>query len=352
MQRSQIQRRNSANIPQVSRPSGLRPRALSGLLALIAALMISPGGRVCGTENQAGSPPPASTSSLTTGQTTTATSPAQAASNQPSSAPTAPPAAAAAATAATAAPESVAAPPGPPLPLFRNSHPRRSVHINRSWQLIGGVGVHTVHINQRARQVRVMVGFAAGADPRRGYFPRENFCHIVQRYQPRVAINGTYFHLLNGHPTGSIVRYGQFLYDGRWGTTVALNRDGEVTVHYKSGTYGRHLKWDDVEHALTTGPTLVRDGQLWLNPGAEGFRDPGVLGTARRSALGLTRDNRLVLVVVTTPISLNKLAHIMLRLNCQAAVNLDGGSSSALYCNGQYLTMPQRRLSNVLLVYD
>lgn len=238
-------------------------------------------------------------------------------------------------------------------PLFRNNQPQRSVHVYRGWQLIGGVGVNVVHVNLRPDNVRLMVGFAAGADPRRGYFPRENFYRIVKRYQPRVAINGTYFHLLNGQPTGSIVRHGEFLYDGRWGTTIALDRHGDVTFHYKSGTYGRHLDWSNVEHALTSGPTLVRDGKVWLYPRAEGFRDPRVLvGTARRSAIGLTWDNRLVLVTVHRPITLNKLANIMLRFSCKAAVNLDGGSSSALYSNGQFVTVPQRRLSNVLLVYD
>lgn len=312
LRRSQKRRKNWHKKRVSSRHVGsLRPRLLFGLV-LMAGLMIGAGRQVTGPES--------------------------AGENRASSHPAG--AAAAAVNPTTS-------------PLFRNSQPQRSVHVNRSWQLIGGVGVNVVHVNLRPANVRLMVGFAEGADPRRGYFPRENFHRIVKRYQPRVAINGTYFHLLNGQPTGSIVRHGEFLYDGRWGTTIALDRQGDVTFHYKSGTYGRHLDWSNVEHALTSGPTLVRDGKVWLYPRAEGFRDPRVLvGTARRSAIGLTWDNRLVLVTVHTPISLNKLANIMLRFSCQAAVNLDGGSSSALYCNGQFVTLPQRRLSNVLLVYD
>ncbi|MEN6302115.1 MAG: phosphodiester glycosidase family protein, partial [Armatimonadia bacterium] len=73
---------------------------------------------------------------------------------------------------------------------------------------------------------------------------------------------------------------------------------------------------------------------------------------ARRSALGLTWDDKLVLVTVHTKISLNKLSHIMLRLGCTEAAALDGGSSTALYCNGEFISKPSRRLSNVLLVYD
>lgn len=237
-------------------------------------------------------------------------------------------------------------------PVFRNSRKQRTEHVGRTWELIGDVGVNVVHVDVRAPNVRIVPGFAANADPLRGYFPRERFYRTVEHYQPRVAINGTYFHLLNGQPTGPIVRHGTMLYDGRWGVTVCFDDKGCVTFRPQSGTYGRHRGWEGVYNAICTGPTLVRDGKLWLHPRQEGFRDPSVLGEARRSALGLTWDGKLLLVTVHSQISLNKLGNIMLRLNCKQAVNLDGGSSSALYCNGEYVTKPSRRLSNVLLVYD
>lgn len=235
---------------------------------------------------------------------------------------------------------------------FENSTKARTDHVWRTWEEIGGVGVNIVYINTKPQNVRFLTGFGAGADPVRGYFPREDFYRTVKRYKPRVAINGTYFHMLNGHPTGAIVRHGEFLYDGRWGTTICIDREGHVSFRYQSGTMGRHRKLAGVENAISTGPTLVRDGRLYLHPRKEGFKDPSVLGTARRSALGLTSDDRLVLVTVHTPISLNKLANIMLALDCKDAANLDGGSSSGLYCNGEFVTKPRRALSNVLLIYD
>lgn len=238
-----------------------------------------------------------------------------------------------------------------PIP-FKNTSKQRSSHIARTWQLLGGVGVNAVYINTSPTNVRFLTGFGAGADPVRGYFPREDFHRTVRRYVPRVAINGTYFHMINGQPTGAIVRHGEFLYDGRWGTTICIDKEGRVTFRYQSGTYGRHRGWKGVENAITTGPTLVRKGSFWLQPRGEGFKDPRVLGKARRSALGLTADKKLVLVTVHTPISLNKLGHIMLRLGCSDAAALDGGSSTGLYCNGEFISKPNRRLSNVLLVYD
>lgn len=239
-----------------------------------------------------------------------------------------------------------------PLLWYRNTTVQRSAQVARDWRLIGGVGVNVVWVDVTQPHVRCVMGLAEGADPERGYFPRENFYRTVARYQPRAAINGTFFHILNGQPTGSVMRHGKLLYDGRWGTTIMIDRQGHVRFRYRSGTYGHKLDWKGVYNAITTGPTLVRDGRVWLHPREEGFRDPRVLGKASRSAIGLTGQNKLVLVTVHTPVSLNKLAHIMLRLGCTHAANLDGGSSSALYCNGRYVTTPKRRLSNVILVYD
>jgi exopolysaccharide biosynthesis protein len=218
--------------------------------------------------------------------------------------------------------------------------------------LIGGVGVNIVWVDTSQPNVRCVVGLPSGADPVRGYFPRDDFAHIIARYRPRAAINGTYFHLGNGQPTGSLMRHGAFLYDGRWGTTITTDRQGRVRFHYRSGTHGHNLDWRGVYNAITTGPTLVRDGRVWLHPKAEGFRDRRVLGKARRSAIGLTWSSKLVLVTVHTPVTLDKLANIMLRFSCKAAANLDGGASSGLYCQGQFVTRPARRLSNVILVYD
>ncbi len=243
-----------------------------------------------------------------------------------------------------------AAAPLPPLPVFGNCTPNRSPHVVRSWQIIGGVGVNVVTVNTAAPTVRVMPGFARNADPKRGCFPQESFYRIVARYQPRVAINGTYFNLQNGQPTGTIVRYSQFLYQGRYGTAVCFDEAGKVQFRFPGS--GEPIGFGECVHGISTGPTLVRDSALYLHPREEGFTDPSVLGKARRSVIGLTSHDKLILVTVHTPVTLNKLAHIMLRLGCKSAANLDGGSSSALYSNGLYVTVPRRKLSNVILVYD
>ena len=235
------------------------------------------------------------------------------------------------------------------VPPFGNTTPNRSPHVTRTWQMIGGVGVNVVWIDPEAPTVRVMVGFARNAHPQGGYFPFESFYSFVNRYQPRAAINGTYFNLGNGQPTGTLVRFDTYLYQGRCGTAICFDENGKVGFRFPDGSsHG----FSGIKHAICTGPTLVKDAALYLHAREEGFTDPGVLGTARRSAIGQTCSDKLIFVTVNTPITLNKLANIMLKLGSRHAANLDGGSSSALYSNGVYVTKPSRRLSHVILVYD
>jgi exopolysaccharide biosynthesis protein len=44
------------------------------------------------------------------------------------------------------------------------------------------------------------------------------------------------------------------------------------------------------------------------------------------------------------------MAHIMLNLGAQQAMNLDGGSSSGLWCRGKSIVSPGRLLSNAILI--
>ncbi len=235
------------------------------------------------------------------------------------------------------------------VPPFGNTTSNRSPHVSRTWQMIGGVGVNVIWINTAASTVRVLPGFAHNAHPQRGYFPFESFRSFVERYQPRAAINGTYFHLSNGQPTGTLVRFDTYLYQGRHGTAICFDETGDVAFRFPDGTA---QSFRGIRHAICTGPTLVKNGALHLRAREEGFSDPAVLGTARRSAIGQTHSGKLVFVTVHTPITLNKLANIMVKLGCRHAANLDGGSSSALYSNGLYVTKPSRALSHVILVYD
>jgi uncharacterized protein YigE (DUF2233 family) len=235
----------------------------------------------------------------------------------------------------------------------RNTEAERSSHILREWRLVGGVGVNIVTVNPRADNVRIGIGLAKGTILSEDRFGRENFRRMVERLRPRVAINGTYFHLRNNEPVGALVMEGVLIYDGLCSSSLIVADTGEVHIEHHGLAYGRHIGWPvNVRTAVCSGPTLVDKGHIHLDPYDEGFGDPAIFFRARRSAVGVTAEGKMLLVTVETPITWNKLANIMLQLGATEAMNLDGGGSSALYSNGQFITQPQRPLTNLLLVYD
>ncbi|HEY0393743.1 MAG TPA: phosphodiester glycosidase family protein [Candidatus Elarobacter sp.] len=101
--------------------------------------------------------------------------------------------------------------------------------------------------------------------------------------------------------------------------------------------------------AIGCGPRLVTNGRVTVDPAAEGFRDPKILyDSAARSAVGLTRDGRLILA--TSDGTTRQMADVMLRLGAWDAMALDGGASAGLWYNGRYVTAPGRLLNNALLI--
>lgn len=81
----------------------------------------------------------------------------------------------------------------------------------------------------------------------------------------------------------------------------------------------------DIDVAIQSGPRLLVNRRVPPN------LKPG---HAERSAVGITQDGRLILVVTERNLlTTTELAHIMRSppLNCHQAINLDGGSSSQLY---------------------
>ena len=71
-----------------------------------------------------------------------------------------------------------------------------------------------------------------------------------------------------------------------------------------------------------------------------------------RMAVGVTKSNHLLLVATRKPVYLSALARALKQIGAYNAINLDGGSSIGLYFKGRTLIQPQRKLTNLLLVYD
>ena len=118
--------------------------------------------------------------------------------------------------------------------------------------------------------------------------------------------------------------------------------------------------WDKVVHAVGGGPCLVKNSQIYVTTLGEEFGSDVAGGRAPRTALGITRDNKALLVVVdgrrrsSVGFTLLELAQFMLEQGAVEALNLDGGGSSEMLIDRRIVNEPsdgrERRLGAAIAV--
>lgn len=102
--------------------------------------------------------------------------------------------------------------------------------------------------------------------------------------------------------------------------------------------------WQDVDHIISGGPYLIKNGLIFIDTGAEKLNSIG--GKNPRTAIGYTADNELIIVTIdgreesSVGMTLSELASFMKGLGCVNAMNLDGGGSSVMYVNGNIVNQP------------
>ncbi len=207
------------------------------------------------------------------------------------------------------------------------------------------IAANIVYVNMNSPNVRVTPALA-----KKGTGSSEGFGSIVKRLHPTAAITGTFFCTRSLQPTGDIVIEGRQMHHGSVGTGLCIMDDGRV--EFKTLKDGRASGWQGCTAVMCGGPTLVRAGKVALAPKSEGFSDPEIFRQKRRVAAGLTKSNKLLMVAVDKPVSLSDLAKLMIHLGAVDAIDLDGGSSTALYYRGKIVSRPGRSLTNLLVVYE
>lgn len=174
---------------------------------------------------------------------------------------------------------------------------------------------------------------------------------LYQGGAPYTAVTGTFFDPASAITVGNVVHNGRLMTEGSVGSVMSIDQQGQASVRSLEGKMGRHIDWNGTKFAISAGPTLLRGGSLTVAPKSEGFRDGGLWGPRMRVAMGVTPENKLLLVTTRQPVGLHELARIFQELGAVDAVNLDGGSSSAMYHNGKVVTRPRRRLTNLIAIY-
>jgi len=113
---------------------------------------------------------------------------------------------------------------------------------------------------------------------------------------------------------------------------------------------------NEVAHVIAGGPRLILDGQKYITSIEEKFRNDVAKSRAARTAVGITKDGKLMFVVIESSgtrkgATLDELAGLMLELGAYNAMNLDGGGSSTMVVKGRTLNEGAGRpVSNAIVV--
>ncbi|MGQ9629671.1 MAG: phosphodiester glycosidase family protein [bacterium] len=192
--------------------------------------------------------------------------------------------------------------------------------------------------------------------------PSDNILY-TREFASRTPVNsGVDLALLAGFVIGVFPGGGAVVPDAGYVLSLGRGEDVEVGVGDQIFfDWGLEPGWDSVVHAIGGGPRLIKNGEVFITAQEEGFRPDVFEGVAPRTAVGVTEDNHLLLVVVdgrrlgSVGISLRDLAKLMLSLGAYQAMNLDGGGSSTMVYRGRVVNIPsdgrERPVSAVILVY-
>jgi len=133
----------------------------------------------------------------------------------------------------------------------------------------------------------------------------------------------------------------------------------KIALGERAGLNVQPLGWPKISTALGGGPRLLRGGRIDIP--AENFRSDVTTGTGPRTAFGLDKWGRYILLIAdgrqgfySTGLTLPELAATMRKLGAVEAMNLDGGGSTAMAVRGRIINRPsdgtERSVSNALLV--
>jgi len=183
---------------------------------------------------------------------------------------------------------------------------------------------------------RVIMGSVPSSYGGRGYTVEK----FVERYDAVAGINAGGFYDPDGKGNGSIpdtmVVYEGTVYYPEYGSGdgfAALDRRHILHV----GTFTTEdIRNKDIQYGVGFGPVLVVNGEI-------ANRDSLSSGVNPRTAIGQRSDGAMLMLVIdgrqvtSLGATFLDLAEVMLSYGAVNACNLDGGSSSMMWYNGEYI---------------
>ncbi|MGI8923665.1 MAG: phosphodiester glycosidase family protein [Fimbriimonadales bacterium] len=216
--------------------------------------------------------------------------------------------------------------------------------VNYDGRKIGGVWYHAIVANLNSDDVKMsgLVNREVGRS--------EPFWQMLSRSKATVAVSGTFFDTRSARPIGSIVIEGDGKVDGFHGSCLAIDYFNQAKV--LDPKWGRHFDTSPYRYLVRGGVRLITGGEITVYPRAQRFKDPRVWSKTRRVAVGVTGNNKLIVVATNGSVLLRSLANAMKAYGARNAIALDGGGSAAMYYRGKILVKPSRKLTNLLTLHE
>lgn len=187
--------------------------------------------------------------------------------------------------------------------------------------------------------------------------------HVIVETESKLIPNGVLkgtVKIFSPDNTNQVVEKGQVVVSAtgnKRALVTKLQRGEEVQIKLTS----KRVDWSKAVHAIGGGPLLINDGKIKINGQAEKFAADFATSLHPRSAVGVTKDGDIWLLVVdgrqgmSRGCGLDELARVMQRLGCRSAMNLDGGGSSTLNIAGLTMNRPsggtERAIANSILLF-
>ena len=156
-----------------------------------------------------------------------------------------------------------------------------------------------------------------------------------------------------GMPLGVTIKDGKLLSDWEWGypTTIGFDSDHKLIVGNMTGQQALNA---GIVEACSFGPVLVKNGVVAPISGSGGGLNP-------RTAIGQRADGTILVLVIdgrqphSLGASYTDIAEIMEEYGAVNAANLDGGSSSMLFYEGELINslgsaVGERRIPTAFVV--
>ena len=174
---------------------------------------------------------------------------------------------------------------------------------------------------------------------------------LAQDVDAIFAINGDYF---SYREYGFVVRnYTVYRDTARPPKSTSLNGDdtlfvmpdGSLMMFDENNAMFKNGLPSDIYQAFTFGPRLIENNELMVTERSEVGQSSA---SNPRTAIGMIEPLHYIIVVSEGRLydgdgmTLYELANIMKDLGCKTAYNLDGGSSTTLYFNGEVINTPGR----------